>query len=40
MLEFEGQIKMEEMRFSRFLKMGMDSAARIEFEVVPPDGNS
>ncbi len=30
MLELEGQIKMEEMCFSRFLKMGKDSAARIE----------
>ncbi len=31
MLELEGQIKMEENDvFSRFLKMGKDSAARIE----------
>ncbi len=30
MLELKGQIKMEEMCFSRFLKMGKDSAARIE----------
>ncbi len=30
MLELEGQIKMKEMCFSRFLKMGKDSAARIE----------
>ncbi len=30
MLELEGQIKMDEMCFSRFLKMGKDSAARIE----------
>ncbi len=30
MLELEGQIKMEEMCFSRFLKMGKDSAAWIE----------
>ncbi len=30
MLELEGQIKMEEMCFSRFLKMVKDSAARIE----------
>ncbi len=30
MLEFEGQIKMEQMCFSLFLKMGTDSAARIE----------
>ncbi len=30
MLELEGQIQMEEMCFSRFLKMGKDSAARIE----------
>ncbi len=30
MLELEGQIKMEEMCFSRFLKMGKDSAALIE----------
>ncbi len=30
MLELEGQIKMEEMCFSRFLKMGKDSAAGIE----------
>ncbi len=30
MLELEGQIKMEEMCFSRFLKMAKDSAARIE----------
>jgi len=29
-LELEGQKKMEEMCFSRFLKMGKDSAARIE----------
>ncbi len=31
MLELEGQIKMEEMCFRRFLKMGKDSAAGIEF---------
>ncbi len=31
MLELEGQVKMEEMCFSRFLKMGKDSAAGIEF---------
>ncbi len=30
MLELEGQIKMEEIFFSRFMKMGKDSAARIE----------
>ncbi len=30
MLELEGQIKMEEMCFSHFLKMGNDSAARNE----------
>ncbi len=30
MLDLEGQIKMEEMCFSRFLKMAKDSAARIE----------
>ncbi len=30
MLELEGQIKMERCVFSRFLKMGKDSAARIE----------
>ncbi len=30
MLELESQIKMEEMCFSRFLKMAKDSAARIE----------
>ncbi len=30
MLELEGQIKMEEMWFSRFLKMAKDSVARIE----------
>ncbi len=30
MLELEGQIKMEEMCFSRFLKMAKDSAAQIE----------
>ncbi len=30
MLELEGQINMEDMRFSRFLKMGKDSAAGIE----------
>ncbi len=30
MQELEGQIKMEEMCFSRFLKMGKDSADRIE----------
>ncbi len=30
MLELEGQIKMEEMCFSRFFKMGKDSAAGIE----------
>ncbi len=30
MLELEGQIKMEEMCFSRFLKMSTDSTARIE----------
>ncbi len=29
MLELEGQIKMEEMCFRCFLKMGKDSAARI-----------
>ncbi len=29
-VELEGQIKMEEMCFSRFLKMAKDSAARIE----------
>uniref|UniRef100_A0A671SS42 Inhibitor of growth family, member 5a n=1 Tax=Sinocyclocheilus anshuiensis TaxID=1608454 RepID=A0A671SS42_9TELE len=29
-LELEGQIKMEEMCFSQFLKMAKDSAARIE----------
>ncbi len=32
MLELEGQIKMEETCFSRFLKMGKDSAARIELD--------
>ncbi len=31
MLELEGQIKMEEMCFCRFLKMAKDSAAQIEF---------
>ncbi len=30
MLQLEGQIKMGEMCFSRFLKMGKDSAAWIE----------
>ncbi len=30
MLELEGQIKMEEIVFSRFLKMAKDLAARIE----------
>ncbi len=30
MLELEGQIKKEEMCFSCFLKIGKDSAARIE----------
>ncbi len=30
MLELEGQIKMEEICFSRFLKKGKDSAALIE----------
>ncbi len=30
MLELEGQIKMEEMHFSWFLKMAKDSAAQIE----------
>ncbi len=30
MLELEGQIKMEEMCFSRFLKMAKNSAAGIE----------
>ncbi len=30
MLELEGQINMEEMCFSRFLKMAKDSAAQIE----------
>ncbi len=30
MLELEGQIKMEEICFSRFLKMGKDSAVLIE----------
>ncbi len=30
MLKLKGQIKMEEMCFSHFLKMGKDSAARIE----------
>ncbi len=30
MLELESQIKMEEICFCRFLKMGKDSAARIE----------
>ncbi len=30
MLELEGQIKIEEMCFSRFLKMGKDSAAWTE----------
>ncbi len=30
MLELEGQIKMQEMCFSRFLKMAKDSAARNE----------
>ncbi len=39
-LELEGQIKMKRCVFSRFLKMGKDSAAGIEFEVIPPDGNS
>ncbi len=34
MLELEGQIKMEEMCFSRFLKMGKDSAAWIELGQV------
>ncbi len=33
MLELEGQIKMEDMCFSRFLKMAKDSAAQIELEV-------
>ncbi len=32
---------MEEMCFSRFLKMGKDLAARIELgQIIPPDGNS
>jgi len=38
-LELEGQIKMEEMFFSLFLKMGKDSAARIELGR-SPGGNS
>ncbi len=31
---------MEEMCFYPFLEDGKDSAAGIEFEVIPPDGNS
>ncbi len=34
MLELEGQIKMKRCVFSRFLKMGKDSAAGTEFEVI------
>ncbi len=39
MLELEGQIKMEEMCFSCFLKMDKDSAAQIELGS-SPGGNS
>ncbi len=40
MLELEGQMKMKEMCFSRFLENIKDSAAWIELgQVIPPGGN-